>query len=78
MALVRERAEMAAEVKRLKALIRSGCGEASDKAERSLRTEDGMSTVLLRSLLDATEAAEIARTQLRTILRFESVRVDHI
>lgn len=68
---------MAAELKRLKALLVSDGEEPIEEAKPSLCTANEASTDLLQALIDATEAAELAKMQLRAVLRAEPVRLYH-
>lgn len=76
MALMRERAEMAAELKRLKALVSSdGVEHREEETKPAVATAADASADLFQALIDATETAEFAKAQLRAILRSERVRM---
>ncbi|KAL8454266.1 hypothetical protein Emed_000375 [Eimeria media] len=73
LALIRERAQMAAELRRLQALVGSKEELMNEETTSSPSpTAPACSADLFQALIDATEAAEVAKTQLRAVLRRES------
>ncbi|KAL8425730.1 hypothetical protein Efla_003108 [Eimeria flavescens] len=72
LALVRERAELAAELKRLQALNCRIGDRTVEEVKPSPRTSVKSSEDLFQALIYATEAAEVAKAQLRAVLRFKS------
>ncbi|KAL8455153.1 hypothetical protein Emag_000990 [Eimeria magna] len=72
LALVRERAQMAAELSRLQALVGSKDELSNEEITSSPSpTTPACSADLFQALIDATEAAEVAKTQLRALMRRE-------
>ncbi|KAL8273845.1 hypothetical protein Esti_002168 [Eimeria stiedai] len=70
--LVRERAQMAAELKRLQALVGAKDDISNEEIVSPSATTSACLADLFQALIDATEAAEVARRQLRVVLRCDS------
>ncbi|KAL8436182.1 hypothetical protein ACSSS7_001912 [Eimeria intestinalis] len=71
LALVRERAQMVAELKRLQALVGAKEDLSNEEITQPSPTTPACSADLFQALIDATEAAESAKTRLRAVLRCE-------